>query len=122
MTYTFTYAILTHSFVNFGGQDVVTTINYTVTGARSDGKSATWEMSLNFPYDSLTKVIPRSRQKLDASDNPISESAYSNRSDFTNYASLSIPNDLITWVKAHHENDAVELQGLKNMTDTRIGG
>lgn len=121
MTYTFTYTILTHSHLNYNGQDVITNITYTINASRSDGKSASWNSSLGFPLDSVDKVIPRSRAKYDASDNVITESAYSSRSDFTSYNSLTIPDDLVAWVKAHHENDALELQGIKNMTDTRIG-
>ena len=122
MTYAFTYTIVTHNHIFYNGQTVITNITYTVNATRSDGKSASWNMSLGYPYDCVTKVIPRSRAKYDASDNVISESAYSNRSDFTSYDSLTIPDDLVAWVKAHHENDANELQALKNMTDTRIGG
>lgn len=121
MTYTFTYTVNTHSFIEYQGQIVITNITYTVNASRSDGKSTSFVLSLGFPYDSLTKVIPRSRTKHDASGNLITESAYSNRSDFTNYESLTIPDDLITWIRNHHENDSLNLQGLKNLTDTKIG-
>ena len=122
MTYSFTYTILTHSIVEYKGQQVINQIMYKVDATRSDGKSASFELSLGYSRDSVDKVIPRSRQKYDASDNLIAESEYSDRSDFTAYASLSIPADLVTWVKSHHEDTASELQGLKNYTDYIIGG
>ena len=122
MTYTFTYTIITHSFKNFKGKDVITNILYTVSASRSDGKNTSFDLSLSFPYDSVDKVIPHTRQKYDESDNIIAESDYANRSDFTDYASLSIPADLITWLRNHHENDANNLQGLKTLTDANIGG
>ena len=112
MTYTFSYTILTHTFIHYKGQDVITNIVYTVNASRSDGKSASFDLSLNFPYDSVDTVIPRSRQKYDESDNLITESAY---------ASLTIPDDLITWIRNHHENDSLNLQGLKILTDQKIG-
>ena len=121
MTYTFRYTILTHTFIHYKGQDVITNIVYTVNASRSDGKSASFDLSLNFPYDSVDTVIPRSRQKYDESDNLITESAYQSRSDFTSYASLTIPDDLITWIRNHHENDSLNLQGLKILTDQKIG-
>ena len=122
MTYTFSYSIITHSFKNYKGKDVITNILYTVSASRSDGKNTSFDLSLSFPYDSVDKVIPHTRQKYDESDNIIAESDYANRSDFTDYANLSIPADLITWLRNHHENDANNLQGLKTLTDANIGG
>lgn len=122
MTYAFTYTILTHSFVIYKGEQVIDNIMYQVDATRSDGKTARFELSLPFCWDSVDKVIPNTRQKYDASDNLISESEYADRSDFKSYASLSIPNDLQAWVKSHHEDTAVALTGLKNYTDYKIGG
>lgn len=122
MTYTFTYTINTHGVKDFGGKRIVSTIYYTVGVARSDGKSCNIDLSLNFPYDCGTKVIPHKRQKYDASDNVIAEPPYEDRTDFADYDSLSIPNDLKTWVKNHHENDSENLEGLKRYADYIIGG
>tara|TARA_Y100001972_G_scaffold101418_1_gene126292 strand:- start:2128 stop:2496 length:369 start_codon:yes stop_codon:yes gene_type:complete len=121
MTYTFTYTINTHSVREYQGKRVINQIMYTVGVERSDGKSCDLELSINFPLDCATKVIPYTRQKYDESDNVIAESEYSNRTDFKEYDDLTIPNDLITWVKNHHENDAAQLQSLKNFADYTIG-
>tara|TARA_Y100000114_G_C11643720_1_gene270607 strand:+ start:334 stop:702 length:369 start_codon:yes stop_codon:yes gene_type:complete len=121
MTYTFTYTILTHNFVEHEGDYVITNIDYRVTCNRSDSKSCTFDLTLPFSRDSKNKVIPRTRQKYDASDNVLAENAWENRSDFTSYASLTIPADLVTWVTSYHEDDANRLQGLKQIADKKIG-
>lgn len=121
MTYTFTYTINTHSIHVYKGVKVINQIMYTIAVARSDGKSCNLELSLNYPLDCSTKVIPYIQAKYDASDNLIEHGEYQNRTDFKNYDDLSIPNDLITWVKNHHENDAAQLQSLKNFADYTIG-
>ena len=122
MTYSFTYTILTHSIVEHLGEQFINQIMYKVDATRSDGKSASFELSLGYNRDSVTKVIPRSRQKYDASGNVIPENEFADRSDFKKYSELSIPADLVTWIKSHHEDTASELQGLKNYTDYIIGG
>lgn len=122
MTYTFTYTVMTHNIVIHKGEQFVSMILYKVDATRSDGKTASFELSLGYNRDSVDKVIPRYRQKYDASDNVIAESEYADRSDFKSYSSLSIPADLVTWIKSHHEDDALQLQGLKNYTDFIIGG
>jgi hypothetical protein len=76
---------------------------------------------LPFSRESKNKVIPRSRQKYDESDNVLSEPEWANRSDYTTYSSLTIPNDLITWVRSYHEEDANRLAGLKKIADKHIG-
>ena len=121
MTHTFTYSIRTHSFVEHEGDYVITNILYTVSCSRSDGKSCSFDLSLPFSRDAKNKVIPRSRLKQDASGNEFAEEEWKDRTDYTSYASLNIPNDLITWVKSYHEDDAGNLQALKNYSDTRIG-
>ena len=122
MTYTFTYTINTHSIKEYLGKKIISQIMYTIAVSRSDGKSCNLELSINYPLDCATKVIPHSRQKYDDSDNVIAESAYSDRTDFAEYDDLTIPYDLITWLRNHHENDANNLQGLKTLTDANIGG
>ena len=94
---------------------------YTIAVSRSDGKSCNLELSINYPLDCATKVIPYTRQKYDGSDNVIAESEYADRTDFTEYDDLNLPNDLITWLRNHHENDAAQLQSLKNFADYTIG-
>lgn len=121
MTYTFTYTINTHSFKEYQGKKVISQIMYTIAVSRSDGKSCNLELSINYPLDCATKVIPYSRQKYDESDNVIAESEYTDRTDFTEYDDLNLPNDLITWIRNHHENDAAQLQSLKNFADYTIG-
>ena len=121
MTYTFTYTINTHSVKDYQGKRVVSQIMYTVGVERSDGKTCNIDLSINYPYDAATKVIPYTRQKYDDSDNVIAESAYSDRTDFAEYDDLTIPDDLITWLRNHHENDSAQLQGLKNFADYTIG-
>ena len=121
MTYTFTYTINTHSVKDYQGKRVVSQIMYTVGVERSDGKTCNIDLSINYPYDAATKVIPYSRQKYDESDNVIAESDYSDRTDFKEYDDLNLPNDLVTWVKNHHEGDAAQLQSLKNFADYIIG-
>ena len=49
MTYTFTYTVNTHSFIEYQGQIVITNITYTVNASRSDGKSTSFVLSLGFP-------------------------------------------------------------------------
>ena len=122
MTYTFNYSIITHSFVEHDGDYVITLIAYTVSCSRSDGKNCTFDLNLPFSRDSKNKVIPRTRQKHDASGNPTTENEWANRSDYTSYSSLTLPNDLITWVKSYHEDDSANLQALKNYADNVIGG
>ena len=121
MTYTFTYTINTHSVKDYQGKRVVSQIMYTVGVERSDGKTCNIDLSINYPYDAATKVIPYSRHKYDESDNVIAESDYSDRTDFKEYDDLNLPNDLVTWVKNHHETDAAQLQSLKNYADYIIG-
>lgn len=121
MTYTFTYTIDTHSFKVYKGKKVINQICYTIGVARSDGKSCNLPLSINYPLDSVDKVIPYYRAKYDASDNVIAEPEYQDRTDFSDYDSLNIPNDLITWIKAHHENDPNQLEGLKHYADFTIG-
>tara|TARA_Y100000004_G_C8956862_1_gene431296 strand:+ start:909 stop:1277 length:369 start_codon:yes stop_codon:yes gene_type:complete len=121
MNYTFTYTINTHRFVEFEGDYVVTNIDYQVACSRSDGKNCTFNLSLPFSRESKNKVIPRSRQKYDESDNVLAEPEWSNRTDYTTYSSLTIPDDLITWVKSYHEDDANRLAGLKKIADKYIG-
>ena len=121
MTYTFTYTINTHSIKEYLGKKIISQIMYTIAVSRSDGKSCNLDLSINFPLDCATKVIPQSRQKYDDSDNVIAESEYSDRTDFKEYDDLTIPNDLITWLRNHHENDSAQLQGLKNFADYTIG-
>ena len=122
MNYTFTYSIRTHNFVEYDGDFVITLIAYTVACSRSDGKNCTFDLSLPFSRESKNKVIPRTRQKYDSSDNPTTENEWANRSDYTSYSSLTLPNDLITWVKSYHEDDSANLQALKNYADNKIGG
>ena len=52
----------------------------------------------------------------------IAEPDYADRTDFTDYDDLNIPNDLVTWVRNHHEGDANMLEGLKHYADYTIGG
>lgn len=122
MTYTFTYTINTYSLREWQGKTVVTQIMYSIGVERSDGKSCTLDLSINYPLDCATKVIPFYRQKYDASDNVIAEPDYADRTDFTDYDDLNIPNDLVTWVRNHHEGDANMLEGLKHYADYTIGG
>ena len=124
MTYTFTYTINYHNHQLYNGKRVVTNIDYTVACSRSDGKSCSWNTSLAFPFNAGEVVIPRSWIKYDDTDpeNLVLNTypSYSSRSDFTEYDDLSIPNDLITWVKAYHEEDAVRLEGTKGHADSLI--
>ena len=106
MTYTFTYTINTHSIKEYLGKKIISQIMYTIAVSRRDGKSCNLERSINYPLDCATKVIPHSRQKYDDSDNVIAESAYTDRTDFAEYDDLTIPDDLITWLRNHHENDS----------------
>lgn len=121
MTYTFTYSINTHSIKEYQGKKVISQIMYTIAVTRSDGKSCNLELSINYPLDCATKVIPYTRQKYDGSDNVIAESEYTDRTDFKEYDDLNLPNDLISWLRNHHENDAAQLQSLKNFADYTIG-
>ena len=125
MTYTFTYTINYHNHQLYNGKRVVTNIDYTVACSRSDGKSCSWNTSLAFPLNAGEVVIPRSWIKYDDSDpeNLVLNTypSYSSRSDFKEYDDLNLPNDLVTWVKNHHEGDAAQLQSLKDYADYIIG-
>ena len=92
MTYTFTYSINTHSIKEYQGKKVISQIMYTIAVTRSDGKSCNLELSINYPLDCATKVIPYTRQKYDGSDNVIAESEYTDRTDFKEYDDLNLPN------------------------------
>ena len=71
---------------------------------------------LVYPETSFDEVHPA---RLDGIPNSYT---IQTRTDFTAYNSLSIPGDLVNWVKAHWENDSINLAGLKTRVDLALDG
>lgn len=115
-TYNFTYNLITHSHQMHSGKRVVTMaevqVSCTRTNDDSSTDSCTFNTSVNWSLDSATKVVPR--REPDGS-------ALQDRTDHTDYSSLTIPDDVITWVREYFENDAVRLDGFKSLADHYIG-
>ena len=120
MTYTFTYTINNHHWRMYKNNRVITQIDYSISCARDNsGTVQTANLGndvLVYPETSFDEVHPA---RLDGIPNSYT---IQTRTDFTTYNSLSIPGDLVNWVKAHWENDSINLAGLKTRVDLALDG
>ena len=120
MTYTFTYTINDHQWRMYKNNRVITYIDYSISCERDN--SGTVETAnlgndvLVYPETAYDEIHPT---RLDGI--PTSYTIQT-RTDFTAYDSLSIPGDLVNWVKAHWENDSINLAALKSIVDTALDG
>lgn len=114
-SYTFTYTLITHNHYMHNGKDVVTNADVRISGTRTDDDSSTHDFSFDtgicWSIESGDWVVQRTEP----------DGTRTAKTGFTDYSSLNIPTDIENWVKAHFENDATRLDGLKSVADSLIG-
>jgi|OM-RGC.v1.028499245 hypothetical protein len=116
-TYAHTYTVKDFSYVEFEGEKVVVQIIFTVATTRSDPSgSVSFDQTINFSRDCKNWVIPRAMNGDLASMTPQA------RTDFKSFDSLTIPNDLVTWIQNIYNNDAQRMEVLNAIAESKIGG
>ena len=118
MTYTFTYTLITHKWEIYKNNKVVTSMTYNVKCDRDNsGTVQTADLGTfgtSFGKESYDEVHPQHP--------PITGYTVTARTDFTPYASLTIPGSLEAWAKSLWEDDANNLAAMKSIVDNSLDG
>lgn len=118
-SYAHTYTVTDYSYDMVEGEKVIVQIMYTVATTRSSPSgSCTMNKIINFSRDSKNWVIPRHIPVADVNKVSFTPQA---RTDFTSFDSLTIPDDLVSWIQSYYDTNSQRLAGLDAEAEITIG-
>ena len=116
-SYAYTYTVTDYYYTNHNGKKVIVSIFFDIACTRTNDDSTTNDVTITGEQVTYSALSAEKTIQQRSDD----DYTLTNRSDFTDFDSLTIPDDLVTWIQAHY-SDSINLEGLQLRVDALIDG